>query len=140
VRRLGTLGVVVIPYLFLIGVGFLVTAVTQTETMIKLDPTLRFWIVAAILGIPHLFGSNLFERLLSRLCPAPQSWWRTLLISWLVVLAVLGALNLLVAFAADTVTWVNVKLFGLTGLFWVAGLVLLFMHYGRRPQNEQVRA
>ena len=139
-RRLGTLGVVAIPYLLLIGVGFLATAVTQTERMIKLEPTLRFWAVAAILGIPFPFGFNLFERLLSRLCPAPESWWRTLLLSWVVVLVVLGVLNLLVAFSADTATWVNVKLFGLTGLFWATGLVLLFMHYGRRPHDGQIQA
>jgi intracellular septation protein A len=80
-----------------------VTAATRTGVMmIKLDPTLRFWLVAAILGIPHLFGFDIFERLLSRLCPAPQQWWRTLLLTRLVILGVLGALNLLVAFIMST--------------------------------------
>ena len=140
-RRLGTLGVVVVPYLLLVGVGLLVTLATRTEVMIKLDPTFRFWLVAAILGVPSLLGFNIFERLLSRLCPAPQQWWRTLLLTWLAILGALGALNLLVAFTMDTVTWVNFKLFGLTGLFWVAGLVLVFIHYGRRPrENAHVRA
>ena len=140
-RRLGTLGVVVLPYLLLVGVGLLVTAATRSEVMIKLDPTFRFWLVAAILGVPYLFGLNIFERLLSRPCPAPQQWWRTLLMTWLGVLSVLGALNLVAAFTMDTVTWVNFKLFGLTGLFWLAGLVLVFMHYSRRPtESSHVRA
>jgi intracellular septation protein len=140
-RRLGTLGVVAIPYLLLVGVGVLVTAVTRTEVLIKLDPTIRFWVVAAILGVPYIMRFNIFERLLSRLCPAPQEWWRTLLFAWLVVLVVLGAVNLLVAFTMDLATWVSVKLFGLTGLFWVAGIALVFMHYGRRPRdNAHVRA
>jgi intracellular septation protein len=132
--------VIAIPYLLLVAVGFVVTAATHAEVMIKLDPTSRFWLVAAILGLPYLVGFNLFERLLSRFCPAPQPWWRTLLFIWVIILGVLGALNVLVAVAMDTVAWVNFKIFGLTGLFWGAGLVLLFLHYGRRPQNEQVRA
>ena len=135
-RRLGTLGVVLIPFLLLVGVGLLVAAVPRTEMVIKLDPTLRLWLVAAILGVPYVMGINAFERLLSRLCPAPQRWWRTLLLAWLVVLVLLGALNLLVAFIMDTETWVNVKLFGLPILFWLAGFVLAFMHYSRQPRED----
>ena len=132
-RRLGTLGVVVIPYLLLVAVGLLASMLTRTEVMIKLDPTIRFWVVAAILGLPYMQGFNIFERLLSRLSPAPQEWWRSLMFSWLVILVTLGTLNIFVAFTADTDTWVNVKLFGLTGLFWMTGLVLIYMHFGRRP-------
>lgn len=139
-RSLGTLGVIAIPYLLLISIGFVVTTATQTPELIKLAPTFRFWLVAAILGIPYLFGFNVFERVLQRLCPAPKPWWRILLISWVAVLVTLGALNLLAAYVLDVSTYVNVKLFGLTGLFWAAGLILLFMHYGRRPQDQHVRA
>ena len=88
-RRLGTLGVVIVPFLLLLGVGFVVATTTRTEVMIKLDPTIRFWLVAAILGVPYTMGFNALERLLSRLCPAPQQWWRTLLLTWLVVLVLL---------------------------------------------------
>lgn len=137
-RRLGTLGVVVIPYLLLVGIGLIVRASPNYETLFKLDPTIRFWLAAILLAVPYWFGFNSFERLLSKLCPAPKQWWRTLMLSWLFVLATLGVINLFAAYTLSTDTWVILKLFGIYGLFWLFGLLLMFFHFQRGlAKNEQ---
>ena len=51
----------------------------------------------------------------------PEPVWRRLLASWIGFFAVMGAINLAVAFNFSTETWVNFKLFG--GI----GLMLLFI-------------
>ena len=134
-RRLGTLGVVVIPYLLLVGIGLIVSAIPGSVILIKLDPTIRFWAAAAILGAPYWFGVNILERLLAKWSPAPKQWWRTLMFSWVAVLVVLGTVNLVGAYVLGDLAWVNLKLFGLTGAFWLTGLVLIFMHFQRSAPN-----
>lgn len=130
-RRLGTLGVVVIPYLLIVAVGVLIHEATNTPIGIQLDPSLRFLAAAAILGLPNIAGFNVFQRLLSPMAPAPRKWWKTLLYSWLWILGSLAVLNVIIVFIADESTWVTVKLFGLPSIFWLAGLVLVYMHFGR---------
>jgi intracellular septation protein len=51
----------------------------------------------------------------------PEPVWGRLLISWIAFFAVMGLLNLYVAYNYSTDTWVNFKLFG--GM----GLMLLFV-------------
>ena len=137
-RRLGTVGVVVIPYLLLVGIGLVLSVSPNSESLIKLDPTIRFWLAAMLLGVSYRFGFNVFERLLSKLCPAPKQWWRTLMLSWLIVLATLGLINLFGAYTLSTDSWVILKLFGLYGIFWISGLLLMFFHFQRGlARNEK---
>ena len=49
----------------------------------------------------------------------PDAAWRAMNWSWIAFFAVMGVLNLLVAFNFDTNTWVNFKLFGGLGLMAV---------------------
>lgn len=140
-RRVATLGVVVIPYLLLVGIGLVVSAVPASVALIKLDPTIRYWVAAAVLGVPYWFGVNIIEYMLSKLCPAPKQWWRILMLSWVIVLVALGAINLVGSYALGDVEWVSLKLFGLTGLFWLTGLVLMLMHFQRSaPSDSHERA
>ena len=138
-RRLGTLGVVLIPYALLVAIGLGLGVIERTETLIKWEPTIRFWLAAALLGAPFYLGFNIFERLLAKVCPAPHQWWRTLMLTWLWLLLALGAANLVGAYTLSTDGWVNLKLFGLAGGFWLAGLILLFLHY-RQPHDVRTRA
>ena len=55
--------------------------------------------------------------------------WNTLQKAWIAFFAVVGGINLAVAYTCSTDTWVNFKLFGLMGLtliftigmgFWIA--------------------
>jgi intracellular septation protein len=61
----------------------------------------------------------------------PDAAWRAMNISWIAFFAVMGVLNLWVAFNFDTNTWVNFKLFGGLGLMFafVIGQALYLSRY-----------
>ena len=73
------------------------TIVAQNETFIKWKPTVLYWLMGAQLELP-------------------DAAWRAMNWSWVTFFAIMGVLNLWVAFNFDTDTWVNFKLFGGLGL------------------------
>jgi intracellular septation protein len=93
----------------------------QSETFIKWKPTLLYWFMSAafLLG-PVLFGKNLLKLLMGAQLQLPEDVWQRLNVAWVLFFAAMGALNLWVAYSFSTDAWVNFKLFG--GI----GLVLLF--------------
>jgi len=98
------------------------TIAFQNETFIKWKPTVLYWLMAgALLVGAVVFGKNLIKSLMGGQLALPEPVWRTLNWSWTAFFALMGAINLWVAFRFDTATWVNFKLFG--GL----GLMLLFV-------------
>jgi len=87
------------------------------ETFIKWKPTVLYWFFSASLLIaPILFKKNLMRALLQEKLTLPDLAWSQLNLAWSAFFAVLGILNLYVAFHFSTDTWVNFKLFGATGL------------------------
>jgi intracellular septation protein len=89
----------------------------HNEWFIKWKPTLLYWAFAAVLaGGQWVWKRNLLGVLFSSELQLPQIAWDRLLIAWTVFFAVLGCLNLLVAYHYSTETWVNFKTFGLLGL------------------------
>ena len=84
---------------------------------IKWKPTLLYWAFAAVLaGGQWIWKRNLLGVLFSSELQVPRAVWDRLLIAWAAFFAVLGGLNLVVAYQFSTETWVNFKLFGLLGL------------------------
>jgi intracellular septation protein len=75
---------------------------------------LSFWLS------PLLFGKNLLRALLGEQMQLPALVWHRLNFAWVAFFALMGLLNLWVAYSFSTDTWVNFKLFG--GI----GLMLLF--------------
>jgi intracellular septation protein len=61
----------------------------------------------------------------------PEPVWGKVTLAWIAFFAVMGVLNLLVAFNFPTDTWVNFKLFGGMGLMlvFVIGQGLLLSKY-----------
>ena len=89
----------------------------HNEWFIKWKPTLLYWAFAAVLaGGRWVWKRNLLGVLFSSELQLPQMAWDRLLIAWTAFFALLGALNLLVAYNYSTETWVNFKTFGLLGL------------------------
>ena len=89
----------------------------HNEWFIKWKPTLLYWAFAAVLaGGQWVWKRNLLGVLFSGELQLPQVAWDRLLVAWTVFFALLGALNLLVAYRYSTETWVNFKTFGLLGL------------------------
>jgi intracellular septation protein len=115
------------------------TIALQNETFIKWKPTVLYWLMAATLAGGQLFfRKNLLKSLMGAQMELPEAAWRVTNWSWIVFFAVMGVVNLWVAFNFDTDTWVNFKLFGglgLMALFVVGQAVYL----GRYLKADQVR-
>ena len=93
------------------------TLLLHDETFIKWKPTVLYWMFSAILLVSNvMFRKNLMRSLLQEKIALPLHVWHRLNLSWSLFFAVLGFINLYVAFNFSTDSWVNFKLFGFTGL------------------------
>jgi intracellular septation protein len=93
------------------------TLLLHDETFIKWKPTVLYWLFGAALLIAELgFRKNLIKAMMEKQMALPDVVWRKLLMSWVGFFAVMGVLNLYVAFNFSTDAWVNFKLFGGMGL------------------------
>ena len=98
------------------------TLVAQDETFIKWKPTVLYWLMGGGLLIAnYVFKRNGIRAIMGAQLELPDNAWRQLLHAWAAFFAVMGVINLWVAYHYDTDTWVNFKLFG--GL----GLMVLFV-------------
>lgn len=115
------------------------TLLLQNETFIKWKPTVLYWLFAAALGIAAVaFKKNLIRAMMEKQVRLPDPVWGRLLASWIGFFAVMGVLNLLVAYSFSTDAWVNFKLFGGIGLM-VAFVVLQAMMLARYVQDKEAK-
>jgi intracellular septation protein len=107
------------------GLGVIVvfggaTLLLHDETFIKWKPTVLYWLFGAVLAVAALgFRKNLIRAMMERQVTLPEPVWDRLQASWIGFFAVMGALNLFVAYNFSIDTWVNFKLFGGIGLLLV---------------------
>ena len=96
------------------------TLLLQDETFIKWKPTVLYWLFGAVLAVAALaFRKNLIRAMMGTQVTLPEVVWGKLLASWITFFALMGALNLIVAYNFSTDAWVNFKLFGGIGLMLV---------------------
>jgi intracellular septation protein len=96
------------------------TLILHDETFIKWKPTILYWVFSTVLLFSDLaLKKNLMYKLLHEKLTLPTRVWHQVNLSWSVFFAVLGVVNLFVAFNYSTDTWVNFKLFGTTGMMLV---------------------
>ena len=113
------------------------TLILQDETFIKWKPTVLYWLFAAALAVAALgFRKNLIRAMMEAQITLPDPVWGRLLASWIGFFAVMGALNLVVAFNFSTDAWVNFKLFGGIGLM-VAFVVLQALMLARYVEEKK---
>ena len=108
------------------------TILAHDETFIKWKPTVLYWLMGGTLAAGMLFfRKNFLKSLMGAQLELPDTAWRAMNWSWVAFFAVMGALNLWVAFNFDTNTWVNFKLFGGLGLMavFVVGQALYLSRY-----------
>lgn len=92
----------------------------HSENFIKWKPTVLYWVMGTALLVGQLvFKKNGIKSLMGAQMALPDSIWRVVNLSWVGFFAVMGVLNLWVAFTFPTATWVNFKLFGGLGLMVV---------------------
>ncbi len=93
------------------------TLLLHDETFIKWKPTVLYWLFALVLTNAEVFWKkNLIRSMMGEQITLPDTVWRKLNHSWAGFFAVLGIINLYVAFNYPTESWVNFKLFGTTGM------------------------
>ena len=106
--------------LVIIGVFGGATLFFHNETFIKIKPTILYGLFSvALIGGQLLFGKNPMKAMLGKQMVLADAVWQKVNISWGVFFALLGCVNLLVAFHFSTDIWVNFKLFGIMGLLVV---------------------
>ena len=93
----------------------------HSETFIKWKPSVLYWVMGLAFWMSQVFfHRNLLQVLMGPQLELPTPVWRRLSVAWIAFFALMGMLNLYVAYSYPTSTWVNFKLFG--GI----GLMLLF--------------
>jgi len=105
------------------------TLLLHDESFIKWKPTILYWVFSLTLLFSNmLFGKNLMRTMLHEKIALPAKVWNHLNLAWSLFFAMLGIVNLYVAFNYSTDAWVNFKLFGTTGMMLLfvllQGLVL----------------
>ena len=108
------------------------TIALQNETFIKWKPTVLYWLMGGTLAAGQLFfRKNLLKSLMGSQLELPDAAWRATNWSWIAFFALMGVVNLWVAYNFDTNTWVNFKLFGGLGLMalFVVGQALYLSRY-----------
>jgi intracellular septation protein len=115
------------------------TLLLHDETFIKWKPTVLYWLFAsALVGGELLFRRNLMRSVMGAQLQLPEAAWKRLLWSWAGFFAVMGSLNLYVAFNYPTDIWVNFKLFGGMGLMlaFVVGQALFLAKYLQQEEGK----
>jgi intracellular septation protein len=119
-KRVPTMHAVSAVLVFVFGAA---TLILHNQRFIQWKPTVLFWLVSlGFLGSFWIGKRTLAEQLLGKALGEMLSLgqqieprqWRILNGQSAIFYALLGALNLFVAFNASERTWVNFKLFGLT--------------------------
>jgi len=93
------------------------TLVLHNEIFIKWKPTILYWIFSMVLVSARvIWKKNLMQTMLGKQIEVPAVVWERLNYSWAAFFAIVGGVNLYVAYRFNTDVWVNFKLFGLLGL------------------------
>ncbi len=136
-RRIPPMHALSAVLVFLLGGA---TLLFHDKHFIQVKPTALFWLAGlAFLGSYWIGERTLTERLLTAALQGQvqvsQSVWRRLNAAWVAFYALLGGLNLVLAYYASERVWVNFKVFGLTILtFLFVGLQVVWL--GRRAEAE----
>ena len=148
-RRFETMQLVTLAVIAVFG-GL--TLALHDDAFIKWKPTLVYWILAVLMfGSQWLGKKTLMERMMSAQIALPAQVWRQINLSWGIFFAVLGAVNIYVAFyygldLSDEVRrniWVDFKVFGSFGLtlvFAIAQAFFMAKHIQEPPAGGKPNA
>ena len=113
------------------------TLLLKDDTFIKWKPTVLYWLFGAILAVADVgFRKNLVRAMMEHQVSLPDEIWTRLLASWIGFFAVMGVLNIYVAYNYSLDTWVNFKMFGGIGLM-IAFVLLQALFLARHVQDNK---
>ena len=96
------------------------TIIFQDKTFIMWKPSVLYWLFAAVLFISNYFlNKNLIKLAMGQKIELEDSYWNNLNNATGLFFIMLGFINLYVAYNYEEDTWVNFKLFGITGILFI---------------------
>ena len=116
------------------------TLALRNPAFIKWKPSIVNWLLAVVfLGSEWIGGRNLVRRMMEKSIQLPEPMWLKLNLAWVGFFVLCGVANLLVAYQCSENTWVNFKLFGLTGmsLVFVFGQAMAIRNYVQPVAEEE---
>jgi intracellular septation protein len=126
--------------LAIIGIFGGATLILHNESFVKLKPTMLYGILSIVLiGGQLVYKKNAMKGILGKQIALPEATWSKVNMSWGILFALLGGVNLYVAHAFSTDTWVNFKLFGIMGIiviFSLAQSVVIGSQALRKQKDE----
>ena len=100
---------------------------------IQWKPTVLYWLMAGTLaGAKIGWNKNLVQSVVGKQVGLPAHFWSPLLWAWTAFFALIGVLNIWVAYHWSMSSWATFKVFGITGLllaFMVVQGVVLAKHF-----------
>jgi intracellular septation protein len=111
------------------------TLFLHNELFIKWKPTVLYWLFAVVLlGGQWIAKKNLMRSMLGAQIQLPDAIWNRLNTAWALFFAVVGCVNLYVAYNWPTETWVTFKVFGIFGLL-LAFVIIQSIYLGRHMKT-----
>ncbi len=116
------------------------TLYLQDDTFIKMKPTIIYALFAAALGAGLLLGKSFVKTLFGNFWDLSDAGWRILTLRLTVFFLTLAVVNEVIWRNFSTDLWVNVKVFGFTGvtfIFFMAQVPLLTRHSTKDNQQPE---
>lgn len=117
------------------------TLLFRNQAFIQWKPTIFNWVLAVVFGASQLVGDkNLMERTLGGQLQLPKAVWARLNWLWVGNFALVGALNLYVAYSYSEAAWVSYKLYsaiGFTLLLTILTAVMVSPHLKEQELTEK---
>ncbi|MFB0978195.1 MAG: septation protein A [Myxococcota bacterium] len=114
------------------------TLIFRDPTFIKWNGTVELWLLAiGLIGSQYIGDQPLIQRMLGGGLELPEPIWRKLNFIWAAFFVASGAANLYVAYNYEEETWVNFRMFGMTGLsvVFVAANLVWIMRVAPPPDD-----
>ena len=117
------------------------TLLFRNQMFIQWKPTIFNWVLAMAFGASQFIGSkNLMERTLGTQISLPKPVWTKLNLLWVGNFAIVGGLNLVVAYLFSEEFWVSYKLYsaiGFTLVLTVITAVIISPHLSEEEVTEK---
>ena len=120
------------------------TLILRDQRFIQWKPTVFNWVLAAVFfGSQFIGKSTVLERVLGSQLTLPRTIWTRLNVLWIGNFALVGALNLFVAYRFEEAVWVSYKLYssiGFTLALMLLTVVIVAPHVkddGEQPEGSQ---
>lgn len=119
------------------------TIILKNEEFIKWKPTAVYLVFAAILWVSGKgWNKNLIKSAIGEKIKFPESVWQRVNMAWVGFFLFMGGINGFVVLNFSTETWVNFKLFGLTGLLVVFVIIQSFVfskYAGKEDESSSLQ-